>query len=66
VHTFWTTPSNVCTLRGLGVYARYYEVAGAPHALRRLESTIANAWRDMLAGPTSLDNDGLGTVTESF
>jgi predicted esterase len=58
--------ANVRTLRGRGVYARYYEVAGAPHALRPLEGAIARAWRDMLAGVTSLENDGLGTVTESF
>jgi predicted esterase len=61
-----TVRANVRTLRGMGVFARYYEVAGAPHALRPLESTIARAWRDMLAGVTAIDNDGLGTVTESF
>jgi hypothetical protein len=50
----------------MGIFARYYEVAGAPHALRPLEAAIARAWRDMLAGVTSIDNDGLGSVTESF
>ncbi len=58
--------ASVRALRGLGVFARYYEVAGAPHALRPLETTIARAWRDMLSGVTSIENDGLGTVTESF
>jgi predicted esterase len=58
--------SSVRTLRGAGVYARYYEVPGAPHALRPLEATIARAWHDMLAGVTSIENDGLGTVSESF
>jgi hypothetical protein len=48
------------------VYARYYEVAGAPHALSPLDNAIAHAWRDMLAGVNSLDNDGLGTVTKSL
>ncbi len=58
--------SSVRTLRGAGVYARYYEVPGAPHALRPLEATIARAWHDMLSGVTSIENDGLGTVSESL
>ena len=58
--------SNVRALRGMGVFARYYEVPGAAHALRPLEAAIARAWRDMLAGVTSIDNDGLGTVSDSL
>ena len=59
-----TVRANVRHLRGAGVYARYYEVAGAPHAWRPLEAAIARAWRDMLAGVTNVENDGLGTVSD--
>jgi predicted esterase len=56
--------SNVRVLRSEHVYARYYEVPGAPHALRPLYPAIARAWNDMLRGVTTLDDDGLGTVTD--
>jgi hypothetical protein len=52
----------VHTLRAAGVLARYYEVPGAPHALRPLYPTIAKAWNDMLAGVTQVPHDGLGEV----
>lgn len=58
--------ASVRALRGQGVYPRYYEAAGAPHAPRPRETTIARAWRDMLSGVTSIDNDDLGTVSETF
>jgi predicted esterase len=54
--------SNVRALRTAHVYARYYEVPGAPHALRPLYPAIAKAWNDMLSGNTKIDNDGLGGV----
>ncbi|HEV3089591.1 MAG TPA: hypothetical protein VGX96_20485 [Candidatus Elarobacter sp.] len=56
--------SVVRVLRAQGVFARYYEVAGAPHALRPLYPTIAKAWNDMLAGVTQIPNDGLGAITD--
>jgi hypothetical protein len=57
--------SNVRVLRAARVYARYYEVPRAPHALRPLYATIARAWNDMLRGVTTLENDGLGSVTDA-
>jgi hypothetical protein len=54
--------SNVRALRTAHVYARYYEVPGAPHALRPLYPAIAKAWNDMLTGNTKIENDGLGGV----
>jgi len=57
--------SSVRRLRAEHVYARYYEVARAPHALRPLYSTIAAAWSDMLAGVTEIPNDGLGIVSDT-
>jgi hypothetical protein len=58
--------ATVRMLRGQHVYARYYEVARAPHALRPLYAAIAKAWNDMLAGVTRIDDDGLGGVSDSF
>lgn len=54
--------SNVRALRSAHVFARYYEVPGAPHALRPLYPAIARAWNDMLSGNTKIENDGLGGV----
>jgi predicted esterase len=56
--------SNVRVLRSQHVYARYYEVPGAPHGLRPLYATIAKAWNDMLARVTTIENDGLGGVSD--
>ena len=56
--------SNVRVLRSEHVYARYYEVPRAPHALRPLYATIAKAWNDMLAGVTTIEKDGLGGVSD--
>lgn len=56
--------SNVRVLRSEHVYARYYEVPGAPHALRPLYPTIAKAWNDMLHGASAIEKDGLGSVND--
>ena len=54
----------VRTLRGEHVYARLYEPPNAPHALRPIYTTIARAWRDMLAGTLTIPNDGYGAVVK--
>ena len=56
--------TTVRLLRAQHVYARYYEEPRATHELRPMYPAIARAWSDMLAGVTTIPDDGLGAITE--